>query len=371
MQANAVLTISYIITTVSDIPTGAFADEIGRTRSFLIGNLVRGAGWALYFATSTFWFFVLADSTAALGFTFANGALEAWAVDSLDKAGFTGSKTALFSRVAQLSSFAAMFGAIIGAYLARQYLPLPWAAGALMLTITAIAGNFLMNSPFSRHNRIVLSQLSQKVGARLTKGLAIASKSHTVSLLAFARAIQIGVWAPLEMEWQKYFMDSLGIKISTIGWFFCIFRIANILGAELTLRLAPDESHRPHLAASATLLSAASVAMAGHFVRSPVMVLLLLAGANATIGFTGPLIRTWANERIDASHRATLLSFFSTWSTIGGALGLLAGGAMADSLGLNLAWQVGGLTMILSAVGVLAAAYADSQEEARLARRIS
>jgi len=55
------------------------------------------------------------------------------------------------------------------------------------------------------------------------------------------------------------------------------------------------------------------------------------------------MAQSWLNEQIVASERATLLSFSSTFSTMGGSTGLLLGGVLADRAGIQATWQLGGL----------------------------
>jgi predicted MFS family arabinose efflux permease len=60
-------------------------------------------------------------------------------------------------------------------------------------------------------------------------------------------------------------------------------------------------------------------------------------------------MQTWFNEQIGAGERATLLSFESTFSTIGAAIGLLVGGRVADYGGLGAAWILAGVISISAA----------------------
>ncbi len=354
LQANGLLAVSFVIVFAMDIPTGAFADAAGRSASFVLGNALRSAGWLLYFFSSSFGPFLAAESTAAVGFTFANGALEAWAVDALDKAGFTGNKIGIFSRVTQLTGVTAMAGALIGTYSADYKFALPWAIGSAALMTTALAGLVLMKQEGSGVKRV--GSLTARIRTRLVAGLAIGRKNKPVLMLAFASGVQIGAWAPYEMEWQKYFIDRLTVRIGTIGLMFCLFKVASVVGAELTRRLRLDAGVREYGIAISTGTSGAVLCFAGYFVGRPLLVLAFLCAANMCFGFGGPLVRTWANEEIDRDHRATLLSFFSTFGTVGGAIGLLLGGMLADAYGLGVAWEVGGLLVISSVPLILRAA---------------
>jgi predicted MFS family arabinose efflux permease len=82
---------------------------------------------------------------------------------------------------------------------------------------------------------------------------------------------------------------------------------------------------------------------AGLGSRHILLVTAALFGLNICFGAVMPLMQTWFNESIGAGERATLLSFNSTFSTIGGSIGLLLGGAVADYGGFGAAWMLAGL----------------------------
>ena len=364
LQANTVLAVSFMVVFLADIPTGAFADAAGRALSFTLGNAIRSVGWLLYYFTSSFSPFIVADSTAAIGFSFANGALEAWAVDALNRAGYVGDKSGIFSRVSQLTALTAMAGAIIGAYAASYSLPLPWALGSAALMATAITGRHLMVD--ATKPVVSILPLSARIRVRLWSGLLAARENKTILMLALASSLQVAAWSPFEMEWQKFFMDSMAVRIGTIGLIFCLFRVANIAGSQITARYRFGAGTREYLIAATSAVSGALLLLAGHLVSRAPAVLVLVTVTNVGFGLSGPLVRTWANEEIDSEHRATLLSIFSTFGTVGGALGLVVGGRLADVLGLGAAWSISGVTVLISVPLLIGAAV--YSEKRRLAR---
>jgi predicted MFS family arabinose efflux permease len=99
------------------------------------------------------------------------------------------------------------------------------------------------------------------------------------------------------------------------------------------------------------LLIVASVMLfvAGVFGHRPILSLAMLFVMNLATGAMLPLLQSWFNEQIESSQRTTLLSFSSTFQTLGGSLGLLVGGVVADTSGIPFAWQVAGLISLLAA----------------------
>lgn len=118
-----------------------------------------------------------------------------------------------------------MAGAVVGGYSANYSLRLPWALGSAALMATAIGGRYLIMDPVRPEVSFV--SLGTRIRTRLLSGLLAAQENKTVLMLAFARSIQIAASSPFEMEWQKFFMDSMSIRIGTIGLILCLFRVAN------------------------------------------------------------------------------------------------------------------------------------------------
>src|SRR5581483_11631487 len=83
--------------------------------------------------------------------------------------------------------------------------------------------------------------------------------------------------------------------------------------------------------------------------RRPLMYLPMLFVMDLATGAMQPLVQSWFNEQVDSGQRATLSSFSSTFQTMGGSMGLLAGGVIADTAGIPFEWQIAGLISLLAA----------------------
>lgn len=110
-----------------------------------------------------------------------------------------------------------------------------------------------------------------------------------------------------------------------------------------------DENQRPQRLTTLAIASAALLFSAGAVGHRPSIVLTILAAFNFCWGSLMPLVQSWFNEQLEADERATLLSFNSTFATLGGSIGLLAGGVIADHAGIRATWQFCGM-LLLAAV---------------------
>jgi MFS family permease len=392
-QMNSVLATYFFVTFLTDVPTGAFADALGRRRSFVLGCTLRFAAFLTYFFVHRYALFLVAESIDGIGTTFCNGAIDAWGVDALDAGGYGLEKDRLFSRISQLSNFGFMLAAIIGAYAADINIAWPWLLGAAGYFVAGLTGMLLMHEVRAVTARLDLRGIPRMLTSRVTAGLRQGWRNRTVLLLSLANGIFFAAWAPYWLEWPLYFDDAWHTGIWIVGWYFCLFTLARMAGAEIVVRTLvspistpenglddrPAENHPGLLARGESLpspkgathpdlpadsraqytrafrLTAITVTLgcmlitAGLGNRHIWLVTAALFGLNLCFGAVMPLTQTWFNASIAAHERATLLSFNSTFSTIGGSMGLLLGGAVADYGGFGPAWMLAGVISLLAA----------------------
>jgi MFS family permease len=348
-QINSVLATFFVVLFITDVPTGAFADLLGRRRSYVLGAALRVCAFIVYFFAHHYWVFLIAESIDGVGTTFGNGAIDAWGVDALDDAGYEGVKDRLFSRISQMSTATFMVSAVIGAYVADINIAYPWLLGAAGYLISGSVGAYLMHDERPRAVAIRIAAIPGQVTTRVVDGIRIGFKSRTVVMLSASAAITVAAWAPYWVEWPVMFNQSFGVGVWIIGWIYCGLSAARMIGAEISLRRPVFESQRP--ARTGALVAGASVMLflAGVFGGQPLISLAMLFGMNLFTGALMPLTQTWFNEQIESNNRATLLSFRSTFDTMGGAAGLLFAGHIADTAGIPFEWQIAGLISVCAA----------------------
>jgi MFS family permease len=354
-EINSVLACYFVVMFLTDVPTGAFADAMGRRRSFILGCAVRVGAFMAYFFAHHFFAFVVAESIDGIGTTLCNGAIDAWGVDALDAAGFAGIKDRLFSRISQLTNIGFMGAAIIGAYVADFNIALPWLLGAAGYSMAGLAAIYLMREDHrdEAHRagavRIKLRGLPTHVAARVMTGLDQGFHSRTVLMLSSASALTFAAWAPYWLEWPQLFNDRYGVGIWIVGWLYCLFTVARMIGAEAVVRGGIAARDRGAWLASIVAGASALLFVGGAMGHRPTVALISLFVMNLCAGAMQPLTQSWFNEHIEADDRATLLSFNSTFSTMGGSFGLLAAGRVADAFGIPVAWEMGALILLAAA----------------------
>lgn len=350
LQMNSVLATYFAVTFLTDVPTGAFADAFGRRRAFVLGCLLRASAFMFYFVAHRYATFLIAEAIDGIGTTFCNGAIDAWGVDALDAAGFAGLKDRLFSRISQITNLGFMLSAIIGAWAGSYNLAWPWPLGAAGYLVSALAGGMLMREArravaIKRPREAIAANVARRIG----RGFRLGFASRSILLLSLANGAFFAAWAPSWLEWPQFFSDSYRIGPWIVGWIYALFTVARMAGAETVVRLGFDQVARARMLVAAALTIAATFLAAWLMSGRVNAALGCFVAMNLGIGALLPMAQSWFNEEIGAADRATLLSFNSTFATMGAAAGLLSTGAYADARGIPAVWAVSAAIMLLAA----------------------
>lgn len=346
-EINSVLAVYFAVTFFTDVPTGAFADRLGRSRSLALGCLLRALAFVLYFGSDDYVEFLVAETIDAIGTTFCTGAIDAWGVDALDAAGFSGTKDRLFSRLSQLSGLGFMTTAVAGAYIGAVDLAWPWLFGAGGFLVTALVGVSLPEAP-RRTARLDLQGIGRAIAVQIRVGIQRGLRVRPVLMLAMAEAVVLAAWAPYWLAWPVLFTETHAAGVWTVGWIFCLLSGARLLGAEVVARSADVARFRVELVSGLVIVAGALLAGAGVMAARADHALGLLCLMNVALGAREPLATAWFNEQLRPADRATMLSFRSTLSTAGAAGGLLLGGYVAARRGIGLQWQLAGALALLA-----------------------
>jgi hypothetical protein len=315
----------------------------------VLGAALRICAFLLYFTARHYYVFLIAEGIDGIGTTFGNGAIDAWGVDALDAAGYEGLKNRLFSRISQLSTVGFMGSAMIGAYVADINIAWPWLLGAAGYTVSLVVGAYLMHDERPRVTSIRIAEIPHRVASQVSEGIRSGVNAPTVLMLSAAGAIIVAAWAPYWVEWPVMFNESFGVGVWIIGWIYCGLALARMIGAELSARFPVDESQRAARVSALVLGASLMLFLAGLFGARPVVALGILFVMNICTGAMQPLVQSWFNEQVESSNRATLLSFRTTFETMGGAVGLLFAGHIADTSGIPFEWQIAGLISVCAA----------------------
>lgn len=344
--ANAAFTAGMVL---FEIPTGVFADTVGRRASFLMSVALLAATTLLYVlaarAGGGLLPFLGISVVMGLGFTFYSGAVEAWLVDALAHVRFEGQLDRVFARGSMISGAAMLAGTIGGGVLGNLDLALPYLARSTMLAavfgIAWLAMHDLGFSPRALH----VSQIPQEMRAVADASLEHGWRRRPVRLVMLASAFQWGFLTWGFYAWQPYLLGLLGRDAVWIsGVAASVIAGAMIVGNAIVDRVSTLCGRRTTLlvwSAAVQCAAAVAVGLAGSFwVALAAMTVLAIA-----IGVTGPAKQAYLHRSVPSAQRATVISFDSMVGNGGGIVGQAGLGWLARAQSIGLGYVVGGALM--------------------------
>lgn len=332
---------------IFEVPTGAFADVFGRKKSIVGGCFMLSLSMLAYFASGSFWMFVIAELIGAFGLALLSGALEAWVVDALTFHGYDGELSHVFRREVYATQFGIIFGSLMGGYLGEHDLSLPWLASAVATFTLGFFAIFALKEQQVKKEKFTFSFAPFRKTISDSVSFGYRNKSVWFVIL-FGMILAISVQA-MNMQWPFVFQKTYGFSTSSLGWLFAVMASVTMLGGQLSKLFANRIKHEKNAIILSQGITAVGI-MGASLMLGVVPTLSLFLFHEIGRGMIGPLKQTYLNHRIPSEQRATILSFDSMIGKAGSFLGLLLSGCLAEWIGIPMAWFVSGCVL---AIGII------------------
>jgi MFS family permease len=293
-----------------EIPTGVFADRLGRRRSMMLGALMMVASCLLATAAHDFTTFAIAESLAAVSMALCSGADSAYLFDLLlehDRVHEYSRRESAASAWHLLGSAVAFAG---GGLLAQIDLSLPYFVTAGVASVAALVAAMLdEDRPRVPTTRAPAGEVMRSWGREMSSAVGdVARNGRLVWLIGYSAVVFVLLRATVYL-YQPY-LEQRGLGPITIGLMFAgVYVVAAVVAyrTHLLRRRVGDELLLWALLAGLAI-SFLGLAGAGN---GPWMLALLLVQAVAN-GIYSPLTKPLLNlEMADSSRRAAVLSIES------------------------------------------------------------
>jgi MFS family permease len=347
-QVNLVNTVFMLSSVIFEIPTGAYADYAGRKKAVLLSFMCLPIGFGIYFFSSNIGWFMFAELWTAFSMACLSGALDAWMVDKLHHQGYGNKTDLVFSHGGMASGLALLLGGFIGAQLANIQLGLPFGIGALLALLTfALARWGMIEAKIQvQHSQFHLVNGIKRMRSVLQQSIKYGIKHPVVIWLLLATVIANLAFQPLNMYWAPRIAQLTNQQVWLLGYVWAGVSISLMLGAYLAKRFTKLTISYRWLFVIATLLSAIPIiTIASTSVVSTLVTGFLIYEIGR--GLMAPLQKSYLNQYIPSSERATLLSFDSLMSKLGAGIGLLVFGWIAKQYSISLTWLIAGMVLLL------------------------
>lgn len=345
-QVNLVSLAFMLGSFVFEIPTGAYADYFGRKKSIVFSSVLMIISFSIYFFSSKFIFFIIAELFSAVATTFASGALDAWIVDKLDQQKYAGRVDFVFSQANIVSRFAALIGGLIGAYIGAINLALPFGIAGIVSVVALIVGILFVESDHSVQNSTQPSKTSNML--KIAKDSIDYGMKHPVVLwLILSSVVTMFAFMPLNIFWTPRLNDLAGNQVWLLGWVWAAMSLFMMFGGyAVSFFLRKNKSYTAILVLMTALLSLPILLISYSNVFAFVLAGFMIHEFGR--GMQKPLQKAYLNKHIPSEKRATILSFDSAMGKLGAAIGLVFLGWIGKSYSIQLSWLIAGLVCLVS-----------------------
>ena len=358
---GALFAVYTVVVIVLELPTGSFADVLGRRRTLMLSRILSVASLAGMAVATDVVQFGAVMALAGIARALQSGPLEAWYVDTVRAADAEADVRRGISRAWAVEAAALASGAIVGGLLPSLVnglpsggllipLSIPWLAAAVLQGLGLIAVLLLMIEP-PNGTRAPVSRIVRDVPTTVAKGLRLAGGDRTIRLVLGATAGFGFALSALETVAPVQFATLLGGEERASGAYGVLVTLA-FFGTSLGSAAAPRAAARigsgPRTAALVTTFMA--VALAGMATGASFLVVAALYVAFYLFaGMAGPLNNETLHQRVEADQRATLLSVVSLAQMSGGLVSSLLVPAIA-AVSFGLGWAVAAVIVLAGAV---------------------
>lgn len=347
--ANAFFTAGQVL---FEVPTGVVADTLGRRASYLLGSCTLFASTLLYYwlwrIDGPFWAWAVVSMVLGLGFTFFSGATEAWLVDGLTFAHYTGTLESAFGKGEVAMGIAMFTGTLAGGAIAQATdLGVPYLLRASMLALTFVVAFWRMHDVgfTPRQKQSPLGEIREVLRTSLQQCL----KNPPVRWLMLAAPFGGGVSIYAFYAMQPYLLKlhGGGRSFALVGLGAATVAAAQIAGGLLVPHLGRLFRRRSTLLLVATLASALSLALIA--IVSTFWAAVALLGAWAIVfAVIVPVRQAFLNNSIPSAQRATVLSSDNLLSSSGGVFVQPLLGRVADVWSYATSYLVAAIVEVLA-----------------------
>jgi MFS family permease len=280
-----------------ELPSGSFADVLGRKWSMTISALLFAVSTTLMFVADSLWLLLPAMYLNGAAYAFRSGAQQAFLFDSLDSEHSGNRFTSLLGRLNAVSYVAIAATSALGATLAERNYALPfglavgfalaavWLAVGLREPERPVEGRRGMGGTIVEAVRIVRGDRA------LLAMIVFVASLWTVSALIYLYAQAV--------------LAERGLPTSQIGIALALSTIVTAIGAWLSGRLSSFRPFRFWTVVTTGVIAGSGLLLAG----APLLVAIAgLLVAELFAGSFEPMVAQRVNDAISSAQRATILS---------------------------------------------------------------
>lgn len=333
---------------VFEIPTGVFADTLGRKFSFMMSVavlIVSTLGYvAVSFYENNFILFSIMSVFVGIAFTFYSGAVEAWLVDALEHLNFDGKMEEVFSRGGMVSSIAMLIGTVTGGLLGSIDLAIPYIVRSTILILVFIIAQKSMEdigfTPKKLRLRCIPDEMNKVAKDSIEYGL----KHKTLRYLMLISVIQFSYMMWAFYAWQPYFLNLFGDESAVwiAGIVSALISLSQAFGSSMVKKISDKIKSKTRILFTCYLLQSLCLLVVGltdnFYIAVSFFLIMMISG-----GVASPIKQAFLHSLVPTEKRATIISFDSLSASAGSVVGQGVLGYVSKTMSIALAYIISGV----------------------------
>lgn len=305
MQQFFLIESAYFITTLLfEIPTGIFADKVGRKQSLLISSLIGIPTIIPIILSNSFIVVLTFMAIGGISSSFTSGADSAMLFDTLKATGREKEFKKINGKMKWYGAWSGAIGGIVGGIASQFSLSYAWWLSffvGIPILITQIG---LVEPPITRKIKTShFSHLKDSLRHSFTKDSGFFVIYTSVIWLFFS----LGFWL-----WQPY-LNLIGLPVLYFGFFYAAERLISGYASKKSHEIEKKLGIRKTLLLTPLILSTAFI-LESSFVF--ILGFLFIFLQSIASGYFSPVTEDYINSRIPSSNRATILSIKNMLSSV-------------------------------------------------------
>lgn len=312
----------YFIIVIFELPTGAFADIVGRKNSMILGSIVNAIGFFTLGLYPSLTGMIINCILNGIGASLISGANQSIVYDSLKKLGKEDEYPAIWAKASLMFQIVGAFTALLGSYLYTYSSGLPYILRGVFFILSILPALFFKEPDIDSEKFTLKNYLLQT-----KKGLKEAFRNSYTTRISVLFILIGGIAMSNQRFFVQPFMVENGIGDIDRGWF--AFGI-KIFIAILTVLLA---SKKKFFQSKYFLLLLPFVMMLtllpAHFLSMPLLILVFI-GIAFPSGSKSVFLGYPIQKLLSSKRRATALSALNMFTSLIYGANNIIGGIVSD-----------------------------------------
>jgi MFS family permease len=304
-QIMILQSIYYFAKVLSEVPTGALADRVGRKKALVLGSFCHSFAYLLIFFSHSLVLFILGEIIAGISMSFAYGADSALAYDTLKHLGKCEEYQRTEGNANSMRHLGFAIFAPLGGLLATVDLSLPYLASSIGIFFSGLIALTLVEPPResqSGEDPIPGARRRSYYEIRKSLDLLLGEKRILWFVLFFSvvfLATRLGFWT-----YQPY-MKLVGLPLSLFGIAFAVFHLFSAVVSRQADRMERLLKEKLMLLVMPALVILSFVLLSRFLFLWSVSFILI---QQITTAVHEPVLKAYVNRHTPSGVRATMLS---------------------------------------------------------------